>query len=248
MRPTDAAPAFVSVSPETGTSYRIYVDAPATASRAGPWPCVLLMDGDYFFDVAVTVIRELLSAGRIPPVVVVGVGYGAGFGQPGNERGRDYTPTASSLEPASGGAGLFLRYLSGTLWPQLAERYPLRPEGRLIAGHSLGALFALYALFQDPPFFTGVLASAPSLWWDERSLLHLARDLRDRRSSLAAHLFLGVGTEDSPSMTGDLTLLEAQLAAHPFAGLKITSDRFPGRDHLTALPDALRAGFRALLG
>jgi predicted alpha/beta superfamily hydrolase len=208
------------------------------------------MDGDYFFDVAVAVTGELRSAGRIPPVVLVGVGYGAAFGQPGNERGRDYTPTALATEPASGGAGAFLRYLTGTLWPQLASRYPLDPDpaARLIAGHSLGSLFALYALFQDQPFFGGVLASAPSLWWDERSLLHLAQALRDRRSSLPARLFLGVGTEDSPSMTGDLALLEQQLADRPFAELRITSGRFPGRDHLTVLPDSLRAGFRALLG
>jgi predicted alpha/beta superfamily hydrolase len=250
MQPTDTTPAFVSTSPETGTSYRIYVDAPAAPDGAAPWPCVLLMDGDYFFDAAVAASRELRSTGQIGPAVLIGVGYGAGFGQPGNERGRDYTPTASALEPASGGAGTFLHYLTGTLWPQLTSRYPLQPEpeARMIAGHSLGSLFALYALLQDPPFFGGVLASAPSLWWDDRSLLQLAHRLRDRRSSLPAHLFLGVGADDSPSMTGDLALLEQQLADRPFADLHVTSDRFPGRDHLTVLPDTLRAGFRALLG
>jgi predicted alpha/beta superfamily hydrolase len=248
MQPTDTPPAFISASPETGTAYRIYVDAPAASAGAGPWPCMLLMDGDYFFDLAVAASRELRSAGQIPPAIVVGVGYGAAFGQRGNQRGRDYTPTAVATEPASGGAGAFLRYLTGTLWPQLEQRHPLRPDARLIAGHSLGSLFALFALFQDRPFFGGVLASAPSLWWDERSLLHLARGLRNRQSSLPAHLFLGVGAEDSPSMTGDLDLLGQQLAARPFSDLRITSDRFPDRDHFTVLPDSLRAGLRALLG
>jgi predicted alpha/beta superfamily hydrolase len=250
MRPTDTTPAFVSASPETGTAYRIYVDVPAPSGGSGSLPCVLLMDGDYFFDVAVAVSRELRSAGQIPPAALIGVGYGAGFGQPGNQRGRDYTPTASAMEPASGGAGPFLHYLTNTLWPLLASRYPLKPEpeARLIAGHSLGSLLALYALFQDQPFFGGVLASAPSLWWDDRSLLQQIHRLRDRRSSLPARLFFGVGSDDSPSMTGDLALLEQQLADRPFTDLRITSARFPGRDHLNVLPDSLRAGLRALLG
>ena len=49
-------------------------------------------------------------------------------------------------------------------------------------------------------------------------------------------------------MTGDLALLEAQLAAKPFKGLRRTSARFPGRDHYNALPDTFRAGLVALFG
>jgi predicted alpha/beta superfamily hydrolase len=173
MRPkiTDAKPAFVSHSRETGSDYVIYIDAPARSEASGPMPAVLLMDGDFFFDAAVLACRSQVAAGRIPPTVVVGVGYGAGIGEPGNSRGRDYTPTASPDEPSSGGADRFLDYLVGTLWPELARRHPLREAGRAIAGHSLGSLLVLHALFQARPFFDLALASAPSVWWDNRSIL-----------------------------------------------------------------------------
>jgi hypothetical protein len=85
MKPqiTEANPAFVSHSPETGTDYTIYVDAPDTSASGNPFPAVLVMDGDYFFDTVVHESRVLCGAGRIPPAVIVGVGYGVGFGKPG---------------------------------------------------------------------------------------------------------------------------------------------------------------------
>jgi predicted alpha/beta superfamily hydrolase len=250
MRPaiTNAKPAFISHSREIGADYTVYVDVPERTSSLGPLQAVLLMDGDFLFDPAVRAVRSLREAGRLPPVAVVGVGYGASFGKPGNLRGRDYTPTASAEEPGSGGADLFLDYLSGTLWPELASRHPLRETGRVLAGHSLGSLLVLHALFQARPFFDLALASAPSIWWDNRSILGLISGLRDRQAGLAGSLYLGVGANDSPSMLADLGLLERQLSDRPFSGLRVVSERFSGRDHYDVVPLTLSAGLASLLG
>jgi predicted alpha/beta superfamily hydrolase len=242
---TQAKPAFVSRSAETGTDYTIYIDAP---SAPGPWEAVLVMDGDYFFDAAVAAARSLRVEGRIPHSAVIGVGYGAGFGEPGNFRGRDYTPTAAPEEPSSGGADRFLAYLSGTLWPELARRHPLRETGRAIAGHSLGSLLVLHALFQPRPFFTRALASAPSIWWDNRSILGLIAGLRDGQPELVGRLYLASGEDDTPSMNADLGLLEKQLQARPFEGLRVVSERFPGLDHYNVVGHSVRAGLASLLG
>jgi predicted alpha/beta superfamily hydrolase len=250
MKPriTGAKPAFISHSRETGTDYTIYVDAPRGSPYREPLAAVLLMDGDFLFDPAVQAGRSLREAGRIPPVVIIGVGYGASFGQPGNFRGRDYTPTASADEPNSGHADRFLDYLSGTLWPELARRLPLRDTGRVLAGHSLGSLLALHALFQARPFFDLALASAPSIWWDNRSILGLISKLRDRQAALKGSLYLGAGADDTPSMAADLGLLEKQLAERPFGGLRLVSERFAGHDHYDVVPYAMTAGLASLLG
>jgi predicted alpha/beta superfamily hydrolase len=248
MKPTAtrARPAFQSRSQETGATYAIYADAPPGAP--GPWDSVLLMDGDYLFDTAAQAARSLQASGRIGPTLVVGVGYGAGFGKPGNFRGRDYTPTASPEEPSSGGADRFLRYLCATHWPELARLHPLRTDRRAIAGHSLGSLLVLHALFQPGPFFSAALASAPSIWWDNRSILGLAARLRDRQARLDASLYLCAGDADTPSMAGDLALLEKQLTDRPFSGLRVVSERFPGRDHYDSAPLGMREGLARLLG
>jgi predicted alpha/beta superfamily hydrolase len=242
---TQVKPAFISHARELGTNYPIYADVPAGRK---PFRAVLLMDGDFFFDPAVAAAQELARAGRIPPVAVFGVGYGASFGQPGNHRGRDYTPTTAAEEPGSGRAGKFLGYLQDTLWPELSDRYPLKQGERMLAGHSLGSLLVLYALFQPDPFFTLALASAPSIWWDDRSILAQVKALRQRQAVLKGKLYLGVGAADTPSMLGDLALLEQELKERPFRGLSVVSRRFANRDHFNSPPDSLRSGLADLLG
>jgi predicted alpha/beta superfamily hydrolase len=244
LSPTRQTPAFLSRSDKLDTDYAVYVRAPDASAGPGPWPALIFLDGDYSFDVAVDVYRTLREAGEIPPAVVVAVGYAKPFNDPGNRRGRDYTPTAAPEEPSSGGADRFLAHLTGSLWTELARRYPLHQESSVLAGHSLSSLLALHALFQPRPFFHRVLAGAPSLWWDNRSFLVLMKRLRDHQASLPAQLFLGVGTEETASMIDDLLLMEKQLAERPFAGLQITSVKFPGRDHYNVTPDLFSAGLR----
>ena len=240
-------PAFNLASPETGTEYRIYAEAPG-ATSPGPWPVVLFLDADDQFPIGVAAYRKQLAAGRVPPLLLVGVGYGASYAKPANKRGRDYTPVAHPDEPASGGAAPFRNFLTGTLWAELRHRYPVRRDARGIAGHSLSSLLVLDALFQPQPFFTHYLASAPSIWWANQAMLEEAALLRRRQAVLAARLFLCVGEDDTASMTGDLAQLERQLAAEPFTGLEITSRRFSNRNHYNVLPDAFGAGLVYLFG
>ena len=241
-------PAFTLHSPQTGTDYAVYVEAPEGKDAAGPWPTFLFMDGDDQFSAAVAAYHAARGAGTVGPVLLIGVGYGASYARPANKRGRDYTATAHSDEPTSGGAANFTAFLTKTLWPELARRYPVDDRQRGIAGHSLGSLLVLYALWQEPLFFSHYLASAPSIWWDDRSMLKLAGQRQTHNPALNARLFLSVGEEDSASMTGDLSLLEQQLSARPFSGLDITLRRFAHKNHFNVLPDAFRAGLTSLLG
>lgn len=235
-------------SPQTRTDYRLLVRAPDGVTEPGPWPVVVILDGDDQFKFALAEYEALRGARAIRPLLLVGVGYGASYRDPANRRGRDYTPTRTADEPESGAADAFLAFLTDTLWPELQQRYPVDAHVRGIAGHSVGALFVLHALFQSQPFFTHHLASAPSIWWDNRAILCHAQRLRREQALLRTKLVLGIGDEDSASMRGDLAMLEDQLAAEPFGELQITSFRFPQRTHFDVLPDAYRAGLRALFG
>lgn len=240
-----AAAKFSLLSPETGTEYRVYVEAPE-AAPGKPVPAIVFLDGDDQFTAAIDAYRTAFAAAEVPPLLLVGVGYGASYTKPGNRRLRDYTPTNMPTETGSGGADAFVAFLSQTLWPELQRRHSIDAAIRGIGGHSLGSLLALHALFQRQPFFNRVLASAPSLWWDNRALLCATERLQRTGTALPAKLFFGVGSDDTASMTEDLELFEQQLAASPFPGLEITSDRFAGYDHYNVLPQSFRAGLRAL--
>jgi predicted alpha/beta superfamily hydrolase len=240
-------PAFSLPSPETGTTYTIYVEAPRGKPRQ-LLPVVLFLDGDNQFRAAVTAYRALRRRGAVPPLLLVGVGYGASYGQPANRRARDYSPTRHPGIPEGGGADAFLRFLRRTLRPELRRRYQVDAKVCGIAGHSLGSLLVLHALFCSSPAFTHHLASAPSIWWGRRSILRLAARRRARSSRLTARLFLSCGGRDSRSMRDDLGLLLAQLADKPFAGLDTTVRGFPRHTHFNVLRVAFEAGLEALFG
>lgn len=206
---------------------------------------LLVTDADHQFGNVEATYAALRQAGEIRPLLLVGVGYGGSFRSPLNRRMRDYTPAQLADEPGTGGAEAFLTWINQQLRPWLRERgLGGGPWG--VTGHSLGALWGLYAFFHDEGGFGACLASAPSVWFGDRVLLRRLAGIREARGSWPGRLVLSIGTEDSPSMLGDLALLESQLAERPFAGLEIISQRFPGYNHYDVGTVAMEAGLRAL--
>ncbi len=210
------------------------------------WPVVLCLDGDDQFDTLCAARTGLAGRPGFPEILLVGIGYGAGYREPANRRLRDYTPCPIVGGADGGGADAFLEFLSSAVWPELVRRYPVNRDIRGIAGHSLGALFGLHALFKPGLFFNRVLASAPSIWWGDRAILAEADALHAKGAVLAARVFLGVGERDSESMCADLDLLEAQLSARPFPELVISRARFPGKNHFNSIGAGFQAGLEAL--
>ncbi|MEZ0217104.1 MAG: alpha/beta hydrolase [Rariglobus sp.] len=228
------------------TRYSIYIDAPAVF-LPGPWPVLLCLDGDDQFPLLREARASLVSTHpALASLLLVGIGYGASYQEPGNRRTRDYTSVPIEGAPDGGGADAFLDFLKTTLWPELARRYPIHPDIRGIAGHSLGALFALHALFKPAPFFNRILASAPSIWWGDCILLQQAADLRAAQATLPARAYLSVGLRDSTSMVTDLDLLESQLSARPFTNLVLHHERFPKKNHFNSINPGFRGGLTAL--
>ncbi len=242
-----------------GTRYAIYIDKPkpSAGERSGEangaerrWIVVVGLDADDQFTELCKARAAVAKTQALPPLLLVGVGYGASYANPKNRRMRDYTPgpDAEAEGEDAGGADAFLRLLETTLWAELGRRYPVDTRVRAIAGHSLGGLLALHALFQEKPFFNRALVSAPSIWWGERRVLRTVAARQEKRGRRAAKLFVCIGLKDGKDMLGDVGLLEVQLAARPVRGLEATFARFPGRTHYSAIPASFRTGLVALFG
>jgi uncharacterized protein len=250
-KPREPAAFYVS---GLGLDYPIYVETPegvedaavAAGETDNGWIVMLCLDGDDQFADLCKARKVVAKTQVLPPLLLVGIGYGAGYGKPGNKRARDYTPVAIPEAQESGGADAFLEFLKDTLWPELAKRYPVRGDVRGIAGYSLGGLLALHALFKPQPFFNRVLAASPSIWWGERAVLDAVATVQEHGMTLPARLFVSVGLKDSHSMTGDLDLLEAQLAEHPVRGLDLRRARFPECNHFNAIAVSFRTGLAEL--
>src|SRR5579871_2218703 len=89
-----------------------------------------------------------------------------------NTRYRDFTPTRTSS--GSGGADKFLLFLKTELVPYINKAYHTGSERSTLVGGSMGGLFVIYALLNEPSLFKAFIALDPSLWWDNGYLNTLA--------------------------------------------------------------------------
>lgn len=154
------------------------------AEDAGDIPVMIVLDADIFFAAAAEIARLRGTGGMKPTAMVVGVGYQADFAEMAKLRTADLTPPLSEagrqamgqltsfIGDKEGGAEAFLTFLTDTLLPEIADRYPeASPRNHILFGHSLAGLFTAYALLTRPDAFAAFLASSPSLWWDGFAVL-----------------------------------------------------------------------------
>jgi predicted alpha/beta superfamily hydrolase len=147
-------------------------------------------------------------------------------------RERDFTPTKTSGSPASGGGPAFLNFLEHDIIPLIERTYRTIPADRGLLGHSIGGLFALYALEERPALFQRIVAASPVAGWDHDLLIKSAAE-KLKNLPKPVRLDLSAGDE------GDLEiLLAAQTAAFARkldelkpANLEHRHTVFPGENH-----------------
>lgn len=145
------------------------------------YPVLYLTDAETQFEHTASTVAFLARANRIPELIVVGIVNTA--------RRRDLTPTAANLprvdgtfvpQPGTGGGARFLTFLESEAIPAIEQKYRTRPF-RILAGHSYGGLFAVWAMQQRPALFRGVIAASPTLYWDNDLVLKQLDKIGDAR-------------------------------------------------------------------
>jgi hypothetical protein len=155
-----------------------------------------MTDGDTHLLHTRGTIDFLARNGLMPDLILVGV--------TNTMRTRDLTPTRAvgrrsdgtrgPLEN-SGGALKFLDFFEKELIPHVEATYRTLPY-RILAGHSLGGLFALTALVERPGLFDASIAVSPSLTWDEDYILGRTAKFLDGRKELRHTLFVTMADEE----------------------------------------------------
>jgi len=143
------------------------------------FPVLYLHDGQNLFDGATSFIPGqdwhvgqtadvCIHAGKVEPLIIVGM-YNT------RARIREYTPTQV---PRLGGgrADRYAKFLLEEVRPFLLGNYRVLsgPENTGIGGSSLGGLVSLYLGLRLPHVFGKIAALSPSVWWNQRVILHFA--------------------------------------------------------------------------
>ena len=161
------------------------------------YPVLYMTDGDAHIGHTVATIEFLARNGRMSELIVVGI--------TNTDRTRDLSPTHVKTTnpdgklqfPTSGGGDKFLKFIETELIPDIEKRYRVAPY-RILAGHSLGGLFAVHAMLSRPELFNSYIAVSPALNWDNQAAVKHAEDFFKTRTELDRTLYFSLGHEPGP--------------------------------------------------
>jgi hypothetical protein len=262
---------FDLASKISGRTYRIFVFAPPLPPPEAGYPLLVTLDGNMTFPIAAAMGSMYAFSGS--PALVVGVGYPASPLEIQLLRFRDLTPPTPSenlpkwpgvpVDPEKfGGSREFARFLTEELRPAIAAAHKLDPARQAIFGYSLGGLFVLDTLFNQPGAFTRYMAASPSIWWSDCAVLkdeaafiqrieagakapRVLISVGDREQMLPSRRPSGMTIEDAESriaegrMVDNAWELSNRLSRVTGCGYAACFHAFENEDHLTCLAAAV---------
>lgn len=174
------------------------------------YPVLYILDGASTFDVCASfdheemhadeTLTDLITSGKIPPLIAVGIDNGSdaihqGDGN-GEARAREFLPYADPiLLPTLAPLGAaFPDFLETEVMPAIAAKYPVQtgPEHTAIWGASYGGVAALYALIHRTDLFGAGIVESPALEVGNGQLLRDTAELVMAPKRIA----IGIGTAE----------------------------------------------------
>jgi predicted alpha/beta superfamily hydrolase len=176
---------------------------------------------------------ELVAAGEIKPVILVGI-YNTGV-----RRMAEYTPTR---DPRKGGGDgpLYGKLLVEELKPLIDKSFRTLtdPANTALGGSSLGGLISLDLALTYADVFGKAAVMSPSVWWNKRSILDRVGNASPNPS---LRIWLDMGTAEGLRHVRDTDLLHRRLIqrgwrdrSHPRPkrdGVDLHYLRVPGATH-----------------
>jgi len=265
---------FLSSS-HVGDEFKIFIGH--CGDQDGTPPSVLYVgDANGIFAGAVEVIRFMQLSAHLPPLLVVGIGYRMGpIAETAAVRTRDLTPTVdprfSRLFPTQtmmGGAPQFLAFIREELQPWVRKLYQTSGDTAFF-GHSMGGLFATFALLSDMSPFQRYGIASPSLWWDNDVMFDREERYANAHDDLPAKVFITVGEHEDHDgrqreasrlpeaerskasaryidMVADTQRMIAALRARNYPNLLLGDVILPGEFHITSPHLSLSRALRYL--
>ena len=207
------------------------------------FPVIYVLDGEHNFNIVVGVSKALARANLMPNVIVVGI--------TGINREYDYSPSDLKVDyMKTGGGDNFLSFFAHELIPYINKNYPSSNHNTLI-GHSIGAMFSIYALTENPiDMFSNHLAISPSLWWDNQSLANKWRkELKTPKFKENKLAFMTMANEGTLGKDGEIMhnqYLKFKSDIKNSTNFEIDYLDLFEEDHLSTVTPALHYGLKFL--
>ncbi|RAI92101.1 alpha/beta hydrolase-fold protein [Algoriphagus yeomjeoni] len=225
------------------------------------YPVMYVLDGLENIKHTVGTIEILIESGLIPPMILVGI--------QSLDRNRDLTPSQAGQNvyggtgndgiAQSGGAGKFLKFISQEVFPFVENHFRTHPY-RILEGHSLGGLFGVYTLMEQPDLFDAFIIEAPALWWNGEEMTLKASTFFAENQTLKKTVYFGVGGGEGWGMKQELIRYVDEIKKNQPEGFRWFHEEVGDEDHMASrlllnyhglkflfsdmrLPDSLQTNF-----
>ncbi|MBF7074949.1 alpha/beta hydrolase [Glaciecola sp. MH2013] len=159
------------------------------------YPVLYLLDGQRNFSHTAGTLDFLNQDGKSQEMIIIAI--------KNTHRSRDYTPTYDenyNRWGTSGGADNFLDFIEKELVPYVNKNYRAN-NFKILSGHSLGGLLALYSLQSRPHLFQAHFAFSPSIWWHNQVIMENAKTFFGTDTALNNFLYINLGNETGNMLT-----------------------------------------------
>jgi predicted alpha/beta superfamily hydrolase len=236
-----------------GEDYIIQVGLPiGYAPSKKSYPVLYVLDGDKSFGMTKEIADWLMWSKEIKDIIVVGISYGQGMDAWWQKRARDYSHCADTINvkwvKEAGGADNFLKFVKNELFPVINQNYKTNQDSIAIMGLSLGGMLGTYILFTQPELFKGYIIIAPSLGWNNNSILKMEDEFYKNHKELNKLLYMAYGSLDNnkvlvvnPSKDFMQTLQKRN-----YTGLKFVPEVLEGETHISVYATALTHGLKTI--
>lgn len=196
------------------------------------YPVMYALDAQWTFPYLLETQNSLLYDNLVDEMIYVGIAFPQNWFA---NRNRDFMPTHTDFDTASGGAPKFLEVIKKEIIPYIDSAYRTDKKNNGLVGGSSGGLFVLYTLFQQPSPFNRFIANSPSLWYNNQLMLKMEKSYSERNHELNAKLFItSGGYEEETDPVSMFKNFCDQLKASNYKGLEMESLVVEKTGHLTA--------------
>ncbi len=193
------------------------------------YPVIYVLDGQQHGKHTATNAAFLASTDVMPEVIVVALN--------GLNRVRYYTASKDSNDSRkTGEAHLLLSALHDQLIPKINQQYRTSSYD-MLAGHSLGGVFAAHVLQTNPEIFDAYFMFSPALWWNDE---HLNKNFTRAKTSETPFVYVSLANEKG-MMKSAYSNFKAVLKSND---ISFMDEDFPKEDHMTTPLNSQISAFR----
>lgn len=198
------------------------------------YPVLYMHDGQNIFDAKTSFLgiewqaddhaERLIKAGRIEPIIIVGMYNNA-------DRTIEYTPQRDESRRTGGKGDLYARFVVEEVKPFIDKTYRTRPDraNTGVAGSSLGGLISLHICRKYPDVFSRCGAISPALMWADHEIIKSAK--KDASWMKGLKIWLDMGTNEGKQIDSFNRAIEDTRA---FVDVMDAAGMIPGRDYYYA--------------